>query len=107
MAQHLAKIFGTEEDKVNCPFYLKMGACRHGERAVREHLAARRADLQLHVHHALHQPDGRSHVDQLARCILARPVPELPALARPVASAPDQAEDGVSDSLGALCVMCE
>ena len=37
MAQHLAKIFGTEEDKVNCPFYLKMGACRHGDRCSRLH----------------------------------------------------------------------
>ena len=37
MAQHLAKIFGTEEDKVNCPFYLKMGACRHGDRCSRQH----------------------------------------------------------------------
>ena len=37
MAQHLAKIFGTEEDKVNCPFYLKMGACRHGDRCSRIH----------------------------------------------------------------------
>jgi splicing factor U2AF subunit len=38
MAQHLAKIFGTEEDKVNCPFYLKMGACRHGDRCSRIHV---------------------------------------------------------------------
>ena len=37
MAQHLAKIFGTEEDKVNCPFFLKMGACRHGDRCSRIH----------------------------------------------------------------------
>jgi splicing factor U2AF subunit len=37
MAQHLAKIFGTEGDKVNCPFYLKMGACRHGDRCSRLH----------------------------------------------------------------------
>ncbi len=37
MAHALAKIFGTEEDKVNCPFYLKMGACRHGERCSRIH----------------------------------------------------------------------
>ncbi|KAL1495356.1 hypothetical protein AB1Y20_016725 [Prymnesium parvum] len=37
MAQHLAKIFGTEEDKVNCPFYQKMGACRHGDRCSRIH----------------------------------------------------------------------
>ncbi|CDY21243.1 BnaC02g28800D [Brassica napus] len=29
MAEHLASIFGTEKDRVNCPFYLKIGACRH------------------------------------------------------------------------------
>lgn len=37
MAQRLAKIHGTEEDKINCPFYLKIGACRHGERCSRIH----------------------------------------------------------------------
>ncbi len=25
MAQHLATIFGTEKDRVNCPFYFKIG----------------------------------------------------------------------------------
>ncbi|CAN1860331.1 Splicing factor U2af small subunit A [Linum perenne] len=29
MAEHLASIFGTEKDRVNCPFYFKIGACRH------------------------------------------------------------------------------
>lgn len=38
MADHLARIFGTEEDKVNCPFYFKIGACRHGDRCSRLHL---------------------------------------------------------------------
>jgi len=38
MADHLARIFGTEEDKVNCPFYYKIGACRHGERCSRMHM---------------------------------------------------------------------
>jgi len=38
MADHLARIFGTEEDKVNCPFYYKIGACRHGERCSRTHM---------------------------------------------------------------------
>jgi len=38
MADHLAKIFGTEEDKVNCSFYLKIGACRHGDRCSRNHI---------------------------------------------------------------------
>ena len=37
MAKHLARIHGTEEDKVNCPFYFKIGACRHSERCSRLH----------------------------------------------------------------------
>eukprot|EP00053_Salpingoeca_punica_P020551 m.211866 g.211866 ORF g.211866 m.211866 type:complete len:281 (+) comp19044_c0_seq1:51-893(+) len=37
MADYLASIFGTEKDKVNCSFYLKIGACRHGERCSRIH----------------------------------------------------------------------
>jgi len=26
MAEHLANIFGTEKDRVNCPFYFKIGS---------------------------------------------------------------------------------
>jgi len=37
MAKHLARIHGTEEDKVNCPFYFKIGACRHADRCSRLH----------------------------------------------------------------------
>ncbi|KAK9815871.1 hypothetical protein WJX72_011034 [[Myrmecia] bisecta] len=37
MAEHLASIFGTERDRVNCPFYFKIGACRHGDRCSRIH----------------------------------------------------------------------
>ncbi|KAL7339006.1 hypothetical protein BJY59DRAFT_652246, partial [Rhodotorula toruloides] len=29
---------GSEQDKVNCSFYLKIGACRHGERCSRKHI---------------------------------------------------------------------
>lgn len=36
-AGHLARIHGTEEDRVNCPFYFKIGACRHGEGCSRKH----------------------------------------------------------------------
>jgi hypothetical protein len=36
-ASHLARIHGTEEDRVNCPFYFKIGACRHGDRCSRQH----------------------------------------------------------------------
>jgi splicing factor U2AF 35 kDa subunit len=37
MAERLAKIYGTEEDKVNCPFYFKIGSCRHGDTCTRHH----------------------------------------------------------------------
>ncbi|CAK9205809.1 unnamed protein product [Sphagnum troendelagicum] len=30
MAENLASIFGAEKNGVNCPFYFKIGACRHG-----------------------------------------------------------------------------
>jgi splicing factor U2AF 35 kDa subunit len=36
MAERLARMYGTEEDKVNCPFYAKMGSCRHGDRCDRD-----------------------------------------------------------------------
>lgn len=31
-SENLASIFGTEKYGVNCPFYFKIGACRHGDR---------------------------------------------------------------------------
>ena len=37
MAENLARIYGTEEDRINCPFYFKIGACRHGDRCSRTH----------------------------------------------------------------------
>ena len=37
MAEYLASIFDTEKDKVNCSFYFKIGACRHGDRCSRLH----------------------------------------------------------------------
>ena len=37
MARHLASIYATEKDRVNCPFYLKIGSCRHGDRCSRRH----------------------------------------------------------------------
>ncbi|XP_061957618.1 splicing factor U2af small subunit A-like [Populus nigra] len=36
-AERLASIFGTEKDRVNCPFYFKIRACRHGDRCSRLH----------------------------------------------------------------------
>jgi splicing factor U2AF subunit len=29
---------GTEQDRVNCSFFLKIGACRHGDRCSRKHI---------------------------------------------------------------------
>lgn len=37
MTDYSSSIFGTERDKVNCSFYLKIGACRHGDRCSRVH----------------------------------------------------------------------
>jgi len=36
-AEYLQSIFGTEKDRVNCPFYFKIGACRHGDKCERRH----------------------------------------------------------------------
>jgi len=36
-AEYLASIFGTEKDKVNCSFFFKIGACRHGDKCSRLH----------------------------------------------------------------------
>jgi splicing factor U2AF subunit len=62
MADHLARIFGTEEDKVNCPFYYKIGACRHGERCSRTHMRPTFSQTVLipHLYQALPPgPDGQ------------------------------------------------
>ncbi|KAL7720309.1 U2 snRNP auxiliary factor small subunit [Entamoeba marina] len=37
MAEDLANIHGTEKDKVNCSFFFKIGACRHGDACSRHH----------------------------------------------------------------------
>ena len=38
MADLLASLHGTERDKVNCSFYYKIGACRHGDGCSRRHI---------------------------------------------------------------------
>jgi len=37
MAEELARIFGTEEDRVNCPWFFKTGACKNGDHCNRLH----------------------------------------------------------------------
>lgn len=37
MAERLARLYGTEQDHVNCAFFAKMGACRYGLRCQKNH----------------------------------------------------------------------
>jgi splicing factor U2AF subunit len=37
MAFHLQNLYGTEQDRVNCPFFYKIGACTFGDRCARLH----------------------------------------------------------------------
>ena len=50
MAQDFARIFCTEEDKENCPFYFKNGACRYGEKCSRRHLKPSKSPTLLFPH---------------------------------------------------------
>lgn len=62
MADHLSRIIGTEEDKINCSFYYKIGACRHGDRCSRTHLRPLFSQTLLIPHMYLPpppQPDGQ------------------------------------------------
>ncbi|KAJ5069490.1 u2 small nuclear RNA auxiliary factor [Anaeramoeba ignava] len=38
MADLLCKIHGTEQDKINCTFYHKVGVCRHGDTCTKRHI---------------------------------------------------------------------
>ncbi|QDZ26084.1 small subunit of U2 snRNP auxiliary factor [Chloropicon primus] len=40
-------MFGTEKDRHNCPFYYKMGACRHGDACSRAHNKPQRSETIL------------------------------------------------------------
>ena len=54
----LHRIFGTEEDKVNCSFYFKIGACRHGERCSRLHMKPNFSQTLLLAHFYMPPPDA-------------------------------------------------
>lgn len=58
MAEHLSRIIGTEEDKVNCPFYFKIGACRHGDNCGRTHLRPHFSQTLLVPHLYIPPPPG-------------------------------------------------
>ncbi|KND02210.1 uncharacterized protein SPPG_02695 [Spizellomyces punctatus DAOM BR117] len=73
MADHLASIYGTEKDKVNCSFYFKIGACRHGDRCSRKHVKPTFSQTVLlsnvyqnpahEANCALTEPDLQEHFD--------------------------------------------
>ena len=65
MAKHLARIHGTEEDKVNCPFYFKIGACRHADRCSRLHHKPAFSQTLLFQHLFKHPAVGTSPEEQL------------------------------------------
>jgi len=54
------RIFATEEDRVNCPFYLKIGACRNGDRCNRAHVRPQISQTVLLPHMFPTMPDGLS-----------------------------------------------
>lgn len=54
-AEHLARIHGTEEDKVNCPFFFKIGACRHGDTCSRQHHKPPFSETLI-IHHMWNNP---------------------------------------------------
>ncbi|RSH91401.1 hypothetical protein EHS25_009700 [Saitozyma podzolica] len=63
MASHLANIFGTEQDRVNCSFYLKIGACRHGDRCSRKHIHPQYSQTILLpnvYNNPIHTPEGQN-----------------------------------------------
>ncbi|CAF1592106.1 unnamed protein product, partial [Didymodactylos carnosus] len=70
MAEYLASIFGTEKDKVNCSFYFKIGACRHGERCSRVHNKPTFSqtiimkNLYLNPSHSVKAPDQSVSMEQ-------------------------------------------
>jgi len=57
-AAHLANVFGSEDDKVNCPFYFKIGACRHGERCSRKHIKPFLSETVMVPHMYVRPPPG-------------------------------------------------
>eukprot|EP00468_Gymnochlora_sp_CCMP2014_P002909 CAMPEP_0167752750 /NCGR_PEP_ID=MMETSP0110_2-20121227/7316_1 /TAXON_ID=629695 /ORGANISM="Gymnochlora sp., Strain CCMP2014" /LENGTH=361 /DNA_ID=CAMNT_0007638409 /DNA_START=1 /DNA_END=1086 /DNA_ORIENTATION=- len=57
-AAHLATVLGSEDDKVNCPFYYKIGACRHGERCSRVHIKPNFSQTVLIPHMYVRPPPG-------------------------------------------------
>lgn len=60
-ARYYGRIFASEQDRVNCPFYQKIGACRHGDRCSRQHHRPQFSTTLIipHMYEAPKGPDGQ------------------------------------------------
>mmetsp|Transcript_67612 Transcript_67612/g.133442 ORF Transcript_67612/g.133442 Transcript_67612/m.133442 type:complete len:236 (-) Transcript_67612:73-780(-) len=56
----MSNTFATEEDRVNCPFYFKIGACRNGDRCNRAHVRPQVSQTLLLPHLYPNIPDSLS-----------------------------------------------
>jgi splicing factor U2AF subunit len=59
----LTLLSGTEQDRVNCSFYLKIGACRHGDRCSRKHIHPQYSQTILLpnvYNNPIHTPEGQN-----------------------------------------------
>lgn len=65
MAKRLAERIGTEDDKVNCPFYFKTGACRHGDGCTRLHHKPPLSQTLLFFHLYPNPPSAVAFADGL------------------------------------------
>lgn len=50
MAETYANTIGTDEDRMNCPFYFKNGACRYGNQCTRRHIRPTQSRTLLVAH---------------------------------------------------------
>ena len=64
-AAHFSSSFGTELDRWNCPFYHKIGACRHGDRCARNHVRPSFSQT-LSIPHMYIPPQGDDTVAEQA-----------------------------------------
>lgn len=57
-AEQLARVFGTEEDPVNCAFYFKVGVCRNGDKCTRKHNRPTSSQTLLLLHMYTNPPEA-------------------------------------------------
>lgn len=53
-----SKLGGTPEDLGTCPFYLRIGSCRHGDQCSRMHNKPKRSTALIIVHMYINLPEG-------------------------------------------------